>query len=444
MKTKLRRLFTFAIVLFAVYTKAQDIGLKPGDPLPDIAISKIFNGPKTSGNTRDYKGKLLIIDFWATSCSGCVAALPKMEALQKQFGQKIMILPVSYEPENTVSTFWKKNKYTKNLTLPSVVEDKLFASYFKHLTIPHEVWVYKGKVIGVTVPEYVDAANIEKVLSGKQPVWPLKNDFYSFNGAETPLFKLNSGQVDTVNTFIRYAAISGYREGVNADGFSGGSGIVRDKKKKTVRVFFLNQPIFTSYILNWMKVVKPGQLVKSSFMVDSNQIVWEVTDRSRYQHQTGIGYRQDWIRKYGICFESVDPDTGQTDPEVYRSVIAKMDALLGLHVRWEKRKEKVLVLKLNAGSGLLKSGEKVSSDANEPEQNNQTPGNIVWQLNQYQHNPYVFDETKYTGNIDVNITAWTDIEAIRKALKPYGLELKEEERMVDKLVFTETAGAAGK
>lgn len=437
MKTSYSYLFTLMMVLFAVYTKAQDMGLKPGDTLPDITIGKIFNGPKTTGHTRDYKDQLLIIDFWATTCSGCVAALPKMEALQKQFGQKITILPVSNEPENTVSSFWRKNKYTRNLTLPSVVEDKVFASYFKHWIIPHEVWVYKGKVIGVTAPEYVDAANIEKVLSGAQPAWPVKNDFYSFNGKETPLFKLNPDQMDTANTFIRYAAISDYRDSVNAEGFSGGSGIVRDKKKKTVRVYFLNQPIFNSYSQNWAKVLDMNSLVRPSFTVDSNQVVWEVVDRSRYQHETGESYRQDWIRKHGICFESLDPDTGQTDTEIYRSVIAKLDALLGLKVRWEKRKEKVLVLKINASSILLKPGGKVGGDVKGPEQNNQTPGDIVWQLNKYQRNPYVFDETNYTGNIDVNMTSWTDIEAIRKALKPYGLELKAEERMVDKLIFSE-------
>jgi hypothetical protein len=35
----------------------------------------------------------------------------------------------------------------------------------------------------------------------------------------------------------------------------------------------------------------------------------------------------------------------------------------------------------------------------------------------------------------LNIPSWTDIPAIRKALKPYGFDLKEDKPVVDQFVF---------
>ena len=285
----------------------------------------------------------MIIDFWATNCAGCVEALPRMEALQKQFGSKIKVLPVTYESEKLVTSFWKNNKYTKNISLLTVVDDKIFNKYFKHQTIPHEIWVYKGKVIGITTSDYVDADNIQRVLDGEKPDWPVKNDFYIFDAHNQSLFSCNPNQIDTSNTSIQYAAISDYKEGVNSEGSSGGSGIVRNAEKKNIRSYFLNQPIFTSYVLLLNRVIKFGTLVKPG-LINSNEVVWEVKDRSRYIHRKTDGYLQDWIRTNAICFESLKPDTGQTDEQVFRSMISDLNALLGLNVRWEKRKEKVWVL----------------------------------------------------------------------------------------------------
>jgi uncharacterized protein (TIGR03435 family) len=192
-------------------------------------------------------------------------------------------------------------------------------------------------------------------------------------------------------------------------------------------------------------------LVKPSFSMDPNQVVWEVADRSGYTYDSKAvsGYEQDWIRKHGICFESVHPDTGQTDKDVYKSVIADMNHLLGLNVRWERRREKVLVLVRATDEDRLKSKVHIiQTDAHGEDPRETVKGssyrfrdwslsNLSYRLNQQESNPYVFDETHYKGHVDMDldIPSWTDIPAIRKALRAYGLDLKEEERPVDKFVF---------
>lgn len=410
--------------------------LTVGDGLPDFIIPKIINSVKPTANTADLKEQLLIIDFWATNCSGCVEALPKMEALQKEFCHKIKILPVTKEPADLVRDFWKKNKNTRLLTLSSVVEDKLFSDYFKHLGMPHEVWVYKGKVVAITDGDYVNVRNIRMILEGKQVNWPVKYDFYNFDGSKQALFGLDSNQIAADVTTVQYAAISDYKEGVNSVGLTGGSGVVRNVKNKTVRVFFLNQAIYTSYLLNWNKLVKPGSLVKpATYSIGPNEVIWEVKDKSRYSYEKGVAYQAEWIRKNGICFESLNPDTGQNNTVIYRSVIKDLNRLLGLNARWEKRKEKVLV--------LTRIGKHAALKETSPSSQEFPVSAIVYSLNQQPNNPYVFDESGFKGSVMLNLRSisWTDIPAIRKTLLGYGLDLKEKEWLVDKFVFSEVKGS---
>jgi len=423
----------FVLALFFVNTlKGQYINseLKIGDHVTDAIIPRIIHSAQKTVRMTDYKDRLLILDFWATNCGGCIELLPKMDSLQKKFGKDIKILPVTYESSSMVQAFWKNNKYTKHLTLPTVVEDKLLSGYFRHKSIPHEVWIYKGLVIAITDEGYVDANNIMKVLRGEKVSFPIKDDYLVFDRSK-PLFIPDPGQIDTNNTSLNYAAISDYKEGVNAAGLSGGSGIIRNTHNKTIRCFFLNQPIFNSYTDYWFKILRASTLYKPSFLIMPNQVVWEVIDRSKYIYTNG--YQQDWIRANGICFESVYPDTGQTDQQVYRSIVSDLDGLLGLKVRWEKRKENVLVL--------------VKNDHSNKKHNQLSGGtsyliaDLVYQLNRQEKNPYVFDESKSgETELKLNINSLADIGSVRRELQAQGYELKEEMREVDKLIFSEIDG----
>jgi FKBP-type peptidyl-prolyl cis-trans isomerase len=406
--------------------------LNIGEQLPDFAIKRLINSSKSEIRSSDYKDRLLIVDFWTTWCPGCVAAMPKLDQLQKKFGNKIKILLVSPQSSNVVKQFWLNNKYTKSLTLPSVVEDQLFSSYFRHRTIPHEVWIYKGKVIAITAADYVDAPNIEKVLSGQLIDWPVKNDFYSFDANKMPLFEADPNQLDTVSTFFKYAVISDYKEGVNAEGLSGGSGIVRDAKKKTVRAYFLNQSIYSSYLLNWNGTGIMDSMTRSTYQVSPNQIVWEVGDQSRFKYDPKLGYEQSWIKRNGVCYESLNPDTGQTDEQLHLTIIKDLNRLLGLNVRWEKRNEQVIVLKKGSNSEATASlsGKSISI------------ADLIYTLNQNPNYPYAIDETGYDGNVVLPIASNKSLDTIglRKVLKNCGLDFKYELRPVNKLIFSELNG----
>lgn len=50
----------------------------------------------------DPKGKFVLIDFWATWCPPCRATIPKLNAFQQKYADKLVVIGVSNETEKDV------------------------------------------------------------------------------------------------------------------------------------------------------------------------------------------------------------------------------------------------------------------------------------------------------------------------------------------------------
>lgn len=49
----------------------------------------------------DYRGKIVILNLWATWCPPCIEEIPDLERLQKRMGDKVTIVAVSYDDTDT-------------------------------------------------------------------------------------------------------------------------------------------------------------------------------------------------------------------------------------------------------------------------------------------------------------------------------------------------------
>lgn len=410
------------------YVSAQNTeSIKIGDDVPELQIDKIINSNRSAGNLKDYKNQLLIIDFWATGCSGCVEGLPKMMSLQKEFGEKITILPVTFEKEESVSKFLKKNHLTKNLKIPTVVEDKALSALFKHQNIPHEVWIYKGKLIAVTFPEYVDAINIEYVLNGGTPKWFVKNDFYEHDYSK-PLFFSNQGMK---TDDMLYSAVSNYREGIDTK-----HDTEYDSLTNVQRSYFTNYPVLAMYTIAWR------HLIKLPFgFITPNRYIMEVKDRHKYMYEGDKAYSADWQRKNSICYETRLKGM-RKDHEMAKIFIADLDHLLNLRGRWEKKKVKCLILTMDKSMAIPES--KSENPLLEQKENvlhfrKVSLATFAFQMNHYFSNPLVFDETDYKIKIDMdlNVSSLAVNGKLKSELLKYGLSLTEQEREEYFFVLTE-------
>jgi len=94
------------------------IGDKKSVKAPDFVLSTL-DGRKVS--LKDFRGKAVFLNFWATWCPPCVVEMPSMEALHKRFkGKGLVVLAVNdAENVNKVGSFIKKRGYTFHVLLDS-------------------------------------------------------------------------------------------------------------------------------------------------------------------------------------------------------------------------------------------------------------------------------------------------------------------------------------
>lgn len=86
-------------------------GLKPGAPFPPFD-EKDMNGKPFS--LAAFKGKVVLVDFWATWCPPCVAEMPNVVAAYKKYHDKgFEIAGISLdESRSALDAFLKKNDMT--------------------------------------------------------------------------------------------------------------------------------------------------------------------------------------------------------------------------------------------------------------------------------------------------------------------------------------------
>jgi thiol-disulfide isomerase/thioredoxin len=97
----------FALALAATPVAAQ--GLKPwsGGATPPLALSDL-QGVKH--RLADYRGKVVLINFWATWCVPCREEMPSIERLRASLeGRPFAVLAVNLaEPESRIRKFLEK------------------------------------------------------------------------------------------------------------------------------------------------------------------------------------------------------------------------------------------------------------------------------------------------------------------------------------------------
>src|SRR6476620_3661535 len=83
-----------------------------GDTLPDMPLSSIINYKSFTACLSSFKGKLLILDFWATWCTSCLKHFPKMDSLQQQYPGQVQVIMVNSKNtgnnEKKIKVFFEK------------------------------------------------------------------------------------------------------------------------------------------------------------------------------------------------------------------------------------------------------------------------------------------------------------------------------------------------
>lgn len=88
-----------------------------GRPAPDFSL------PDPSGKVHalaDYRGKVVVLDFWATWCGPCRAAMPSIQKLHEKFrdrGGRVAVFGVNCWENGNAEAYMKQNNFTYGLLL---------------------------------------------------------------------------------------------------------------------------------------------------------------------------------------------------------------------------------------------------------------------------------------------------------------------------------------
>jgi thiol-disulfide isomerase/thioredoxin len=110
------------LVLIGLARSAQAGSIKPADVFPDLSAFKLEG--KLPDST---KGKVVMVDFWASWCEPCKQSFPVMEDLHKRYADKGLVIIAVNVDENRpeMEAFLKKN--TATFTVVRDANQKLVA-----------------------------------------------------------------------------------------------------------------------------------------------------------------------------------------------------------------------------------------------------------------------------------------------------------------------------
>jgi peroxiredoxin len=133
-----------------------------GKPAPDFEPA-VQAGPKL-GKLSSLRGKVVLIDFFATWCGPCVMAMPHLEELHQKLGPKgLTVLGISTESSAIVAG--AAQRFRLSYTLASDENEGISGSY-RVFALPTMILIDKKGVVrevSVNDPEAIDAA-LEKAL----------------------------------------------------------------------------------------------------------------------------------------------------------------------------------------------------------------------------------------------------------------------------------------
>ncbi|MBK0378547.1 TlpA family protein disulfide reductase [Mucilaginibacter segetis] len=150
-----------------------------GDTMPDVTVQHVTNYHSKTLRLSDFRGRLVILDFWATWCGSCLKQFPHLDALASKLGKKVAIILVNCKKtrDDQASIDYTFSGIKRPQHLPVVALDTVIGNLFAYTTLPHYVWIAPdGRICAITDQFQVNEANISKILNGEQIRLPLKKD----------------------------------------------------------------------------------------------------------------------------------------------------------------------------------------------------------------------------------------------------------------------------
>lgn len=384
---------------------------------PDFAFDTIINYKNEKLSLSDFRGKFVIVDFWGTFCIPCINAIPKMEQLQKKFGENLQVLMVATDGFQKAKHFYEtRQKVNKPMFLPCAINRK-FVKYFQIKEVSTYVWIDdQGYVKAITDESQLTDQNVDDFVKGKsirvrQLGKTVSRDYKK--SLVTVANEMDSGTVLYNSSFTKY--------------LNGFTSTYAPLTRGRTKISATNLPISLLFRIAF------GDTANA---VELNRTVIESAHPEKFICLKGE-YWETWKLNNTYCYELTVPKDKQH--EILQIMRDELRRFFGYHAFQEYRTQKCLVLRAekNFQSWAGKTtAPKLVYNTGGITVTNHPFARFAGMIRHYMQDKIIFDETGLTGNVDIVLDAeMNDVDSVNESLKKYGLQLHWEDRKVQMLVI---------
>jgi thiol-disulfide isomerase/thioredoxin len=309
---------------FRSFTNAPTLG----NVCPEFSLSTITpNGSEKLVSLNDYRGKVIIIEFWATYCKPCIPSLSHFDKMQARFGDQIKIFAVSEEDRDKVDAFRIKRPL-HNVTFVMDWGRKINDLFYHHF-IPHTVIIdQEGIVRAFTSPDEIDDLIVQKLINKEEVAFVMKQEYQdaSYTQSASITTVSNVSNVYDQPTIIQRPKNTVYKVELSQYRPNESTQFVKESESEYK---FINCPLSLMY-----------QVLHNR---PTSRIVFDVADPNKYNYDPQNLY----------CLEVNVPDfTGKNVNDIG---IQQLETLFPLRSKIETRNRKVFAIQKSEMEGATSS-----------------------------------------------------------------------------------------
>ncbi|MFC3197111.1 TlpA family protein disulfide reductase [Parapedobacter deserti] len=429
MKNLVSIIASLLLLLNTGYAQYKELSI--GDTVPDFVLRNVYNHDTDTLCFSDLRGRLVILDFWNTTCLPCLKAFPKVDSLQCEFSENVQFLAVSSLGLAQTATFFDTRTFVHRPNIPFVTGDTVLHQLFPHVGVPYYVWI--------------DSDGVVRHLTRRDEVTEEK--------LTMAIAKQHFSVRNTVTTSIRETLLD---TAFQSD-IAFGSYLVRHNSTKNL---WLIKPLTSNCItlsgsvqvLYQFLYSRLGNIRFDPFQPQRTQL--EARDKTRYSKPPELrnSSLDDWMDRHHYHYQCRVPDSWEG--KIFDAVKTDFERYFPLRASIEKRSVDCLVLvRVDSVDRLASKGGPTLNTffAQDPRSEKMDSirhylnGDFSWfsrsfgvTLEHFSSMPF-FDETDYHGNVDISFSGESldnpTEEGFQFELRRYGLDLVRETRRLDVLVL---------
>ena len=323
----MKKLLLVAFVLLTNSVFAQTFMAQIDPPMlgkvcPEFSMSVITaNGTEKNLALSELRGKIIIMEFWATYCAPCIPSLKHFDKLQVQFGDAVKFIAISEENRDKVDAFIVK-KGNKNITYAMDWGRKLNNMFYHHF-IPHTVVIDQdGVVQAFCSPDEIDQFVIGKLINREPVAFTMKHEYQEASYTQSTGVLQNYDQPIIVNKPKNQTykiELSNYKAGLSTEFI----------KESSTEYKFINCPLTLIYQILYDQ--------------KTSRVLLDVNDKTKYSFENNNLY----------CLELNVPDYfGKNIQEV---ALQQLESLFPLRSKVETRIQKVFSIQKSDLQGAISS-----------------------------------------------------------------------------------------